>query len=136
MLFVYRGRHCPRCKTFLNKLNEMIPDWNALLDVIVVSADSEEKARADQDQFGWNFDLCFALTEEQMRALGLFVSDPLSATEATHRFAEPGVFGIRPDGRLMLVNLSNGPAARPDLAELLDGMRFNITNERPARGTA
>ena len=25
MLFVYRGRHCPRCKRFLNKLNEALP---------------------------------------------------------------------------------------------------------------
>jgi len=26
------------------------------------------------------------------------------------------------------------PAARPDLAELLDGMIFTIDNDRPARG--
>jgi hypothetical protein len=37
---------------------------------------------------------------------------------------------------LMLVDISNGPAARPDLEELLDGMRFNIINDRPVRGTA
>jgi hypothetical protein len=36
----------------------------------------------------------------------------------------------------MLVDISNGPAARPDLKELLDGMIFNITNDRPVRGTA
>ncbi|MEO1364815.1 MAG: thioredoxin peroxidase, partial [Pseudomonadota bacterium] len=35
-----------------------------------------------------------------------------------------------------LVDISNGPAARPDLAELLDGMTFNIENDRPVRGTA
>ncbi|MEH6653487.1 MAG: thioredoxin peroxidase, partial [Loktanella salsilacus] len=27
MLFVYRGRHCPRCKRFLNKLNAVLPQW-------------------------------------------------------------------------------------------------------------
>ena len=43
---------------------------------------------------------------------------------------------IRPDGTLMLADISNGPAARPDLDELLDGMRFNIDNDRPTRGTA
>ncbi|MEP5758205.1 MAG: thioredoxin peroxidase, partial [Litoreibacter sp.] len=37
---------------------------------------------------------------------------------------------------LMLVDISNGPAARPDLEELLDGMKFNIANDRPVRGTA
>ena len=71
-----------------------------------------------------------------MRALGLYISDPLSEAETTDRFAEPGAFGIRPDGTLMLVDISNGPAARPDLDELLDGMIFNIENNRPVRGTA
>ena len=136
MLFVYRGRHCPRCKRFLNKLNAALSEWTSVLDVIVVSADTRERAVADKDEFLWNFDLCYGLTESQMRALGLYVSDPLSDAETTHRFAEPGAFGLRPDGTLMLVDISNGPAARPDLAELLDGMTFNIQNDRPVRGTA
>ena len=136
MLFVYRGKHCPRCKRFLNKLNAVLPAWNEVLDVVVVSADSEEKARADQAEFGWDFDLCYGLTEAQMRSLGLYVSAPLSDAETTGVFAEPGAFAIRPNGTLMLVDISNGPAARPDLDELLDGMKFNIENNRPERGTA
>jgi len=136
MLFVYRGTHCPRCKRFLNKLNAALTDWTDVMDVLVVSADTNEKASADKDEHGWAFDLGFGLTEPQMRALGLYVSDPLSEAETTNRFAEPGAFGIRPDGTLMLVDISNGPAARPDLDELLDGMKFNITNNRPTRGTA
>ena len=71
-----------------------------------------------------------------MRDLGLYVSTPLSEAETTENFAEPGTFAMRPDGTLMLVDISNGPAARPDLEEFLDGMIFNITNDRPARGTA
>lgn len=136
MIFVYRGRHCPRCKRFLNKLNDALGNWTDVLDVIVVSADTAEKAAADRDEFCWEFDLCHSLTEAQMRALGLYVSDPLSEAETTTRFAEPGAFGVRPDGTLMLADISNGPAARPDLEELLDGMIFNINNNRPARGTA
>ena len=136
MLFVYRGRHCPRCKRFLNKLNEALPSWTALLDVVVVSADTREKAQADAQEFGWSFDLCHGLTVPQMRALGLYVSAPLSEAETTAPFAEPGAFGIRPDGTLMLADISNGPAARPDLVELFDGMTFNIENNRPVRGTA
>ncbi len=136
MLFVYRGRHCPRCKRFLNKLNAALPAWSARMDVIVVSADSREKALADRDEFGWTFTLCHGLTVPQMRRLGLYVSEPLSDMETTHIFAEPGAFALRPDGSLMLVDISNGPAARPDLDELLDGMTFNIKNDRPVRGTA
>ena len=136
LLFVYRGRHCPRCKRYLNKLNEALSDWSAVMDVVVVSADTQEKALADKEEFGWNFDLCYGLTETQMRSLGLYVSEPLSDAETTHLFSEPGTFAIRPDGTLMLVDISNGPAARPDLEELLDGMKFNIENDRPVRGTA
>lgn len=136
MLFVYRGRHCPRCKRFLNKLNAALSDWTKELDVIVVSADTEEKAKADKEEFGWNFDLAYGMSEAQMRSLGLYISEPLSEAETTDIFAEPGAFAVRPNGTLMLVDISNGPAARPDLEELLDGMIFNITNDRPVRGTA
>ena len=136
MLFVYRGRHCPRCKRYLGKLDDALADWTSKMDVVVVSGDTKEKAQADRDEFGWSFDLGYGLTEPQMRALGLYVSEPLSDAETTENFAEPGAFAIRPDGTLMLVDISNGPAARPDLEELLDGMTFNIENNRPVRGTA
>ncbi|MBT8458211.1 MAG: redoxin domain-containing protein [Boseongicola sp.] len=136
LLIVYRGRHCPKCKAYLNKLQAMLSAWNAVMDVVVVSADTREKAEADAAEFGWSFPLCYGLTEPQMRALGLYVSDPLSEAETTTRFAEPGTFAIRPDGTLMLVDISNGPAARPDLDVLLGGMQFNIDNNRPTRGTA
>ncbi len=33
MLFVYRGKHCPRCKRFLNKLNATFASWNDVLDI-------------------------------------------------------------------------------------------------------
>lgn len=136
ILFVYRGRHCPRCKKFLNKLNAMLSDWEEVLDVVVVSADTLEKAQQDKEEFGWQFNLCWGLAEADMRALGLYVSSPLSDAETDRNFAEPGAFGIRPDGTLMLVDISNGPAARPDLDELLDGLKFNIANDRPTRGLA
>ena len=135
MFFVYRGRHCPRCKRFLNKLNAVLPDWSKHMEIVVASADTAEKAAADYAEFGWDFDLCYGLQESQMRALGLYVSSPLSEAETSTNFAEPGAFAMRPDGSLMLVDISNGPAARPDLEELLDGMIFNITNDRPVRGT-
>lgn len=136
MLIVYRGKHCPRCKRYLNKLNDTLQSWKDVMDVVVVSADTKEKALADKEEFGWKFELCYGLTETQMRSLGLYVSEPLSEAETTGLFAEPGTFAIRPDGSLMLVDISNGPASRPDLEELLDGMKFNIDNDRPVRGTA
>lgn len=138
MLFVvYRGKHCGRCKKYLAGLEALQGDWaEAGFDIVVVSADPAEKLEADLAEFGWSFPVAYGLSEAQMRQLGLYISDPLSPEETNRRFAEPAVFCVRPDGVIQVVCLSNGPAARPDLAELLDGMKFNIAHQRPARGTA
>ncbi|MCZ2720959.1 redoxin domain-containing protein [Marinomonas sp. 15G1-11] len=136
LIVVYRGKHCGRCKKYLNTLQSMQTAWNdAGFDIMTVSADSREKAQLDVAEFGWTFPISCELSETEMRKLGLYISEPLSANEADGRFSEPGVFCLRPDGTVQIVALSNGPAARPDLAELLDGMIFTINNERPARGT-
>ena len=84
MLFVYRGRHCPRCKKFLNKLNAVLTSWTDVMDVVVVSGDPQDKAVAGLEEFGWDFDLGYGMTLPQMRSLGLYVTDPLSDAEATH----------------------------------------------------
>lgn len=136
LLVVYRGKHCPRCKKYLNTLNDMRAKWDeAGFDVVVVSADPAEKAEADRAEFGWEFALCHDLSRDQMDSLGVYVTQPLSEAETDRPFAEPGVFVLRPDGSLLLIAISNGPSARPDLAELLDGMIFTKTKDRPPRGT-
>ncbi|WP_341367553.1 redoxin domain-containing protein [Yoonia sp. BS5-3] len=136
LFVVYRGKHCPRCKKYLNILDGMTSDWaDAGFDIAVVSADTQEKAEADQAEFGWGFDLAYGLTEGQMETLGLYVTEPLSTAETDRRFAEPGTFVIRPDGSILLIAISNGPSARPELTELLDGMIFTKNNDRPPRGT-
>lgn len=136
LFVVYRGKHCPRCKKYLNILDGMRGQWaDAGFDIVVVSADTEEKALADQAEFGWQFDLGYGLSEAQMETLGLYVTEPLSPNETDRRFAEPSTFVIRPDGSLLLAAISNGPSARPELSELLDGMIFTKDNDRPPRGT-
>jgi len=137
LIVVYRGKHCGRCKKYLNSLQVMQTAWNdAGFDIIAVSADSREKAQMDVAEFGWTFPLACELAESEMKKLGVYISDPLSPDEADGRFSEPAVFVLRPDGAVQIAALSNGPAARPDLAELLDGMIFTIKNDRPARGMA
>ncbi len=137
LLIVYRGKHCGRCKNYLNKLEKTYGDWEkAGFDVACISADPIEKVSDDIEKFGWTFDIGYDLQEPEMRAMGLYVSDPLSTQETDRRFAEPGIFCLRPDGTAQIVAISNGPAARPDLDELLDGMIFTIENDRPVRGDA
>ena len=137
LVVIYRGKHCPRCKKYLNILDKMRQKWtDAGFDIAVVSADPVEKAQADREEFGWSFDMGYDLSEAQMATLGVCVTEPLSASETDRRFAEPGVFVLRPDGSILLISISNGPSARPDLEELLDGMIFTKENNRPPRGTA
>lgn len=136
LLIVYRGKHCGRCKKYLNAFQKTYAAWEkAGFAVACISADPLEKATDDISALGWTFDVGYDLAESDMRKMGLYISDPLSAQETDRRFAEPAVFCIRPDGSTQIVAISNGPAARPDLAELLDGMIFTIENDRPARGT-
>ena len=137
LIVVYRGKHCGRCKKYLNGLEAMKGNGEAAgFEIAVVSADPEDKAAADKAEYGWSFDIGYDLSEAQMRELGLYVSDPLTPEETDRRCAEPGVFCLRPDGTIQIAAISNGPAARPELAELLDGMIFTINNDKPARGMA
>lgn len=137
LLIVYRGKHCGRCKNYLNKFEKSYAKWQeAGFDVACISADPLEKLTDDVERFGWSFDIGYDLQEADMRNMGLYISDPLTPQETDRRFAEPGVFCIRPDGTAQIIAISNGPAARPDLDELLDGMIFTIENDRPARGMA
>jgi len=136
LLIVYRGKHCGRCKKYLNKLESMQSKWrDAGFGILAVSADPQEKAQADVDEFGWTFPLACDLQEKDMHNLGLYISDPLTPDETDRRFAEPGIFVLRPDNTVQIAAISNGPSARPDLEELLDGMIFTIDNDKPARGT-
>ncbi len=136
LFVVYRGKHCGRCKPYLTKLEGMKADWEAAgFDVVAVSADPLEKAQADVAEYGWTFPVGYDLTEDQMRGLGLYISSPLTAGETDRNFAEPGLYCIQPDGTALLIAVSNGPSARPDLDQLLDGMIFTIKNDRPPRGT-
>lgn len=137
LLIVYRGKHCGRCKMYLNNLESMQQKWSdAGFDILAVSADPAIKVEQDIAEFGWTFPIACELQEEDMHRLGLYVSDPLTPDETDRRFAEPGVFCLRPDGTVQIAAISNGPSARPDLEALLDGMIFTIEHDKPARGTA
>lgn len=137
LFIVYRGKHCPRCKKYLNQLETMLSDWDKTgFDIVVASADPEENALADKAEFGWSFPLAYGLTMEHMRVLGLYVSTPLSDAETDRPFAEPALFGINPKGEAQIISINNAPAVRPDLVELLDGMIFTVEHNRPIRGIA
>lgn len=67
--------------------------------------------------------------------VGLYVSEPRSPEETDRPFPEPGVLVINPDNQLQIIDVSNAPFARPDLAALRDGLRFIQAKDYPIRGT-
>ena len=136
LIVVYRGKHCPICKSYLTELNGMLDNFAAInVDVLAMSADPEEKAQASADDIGYNGVIGYDLSPEQMARLGVFISDPRSPEETDRPFAEPATFVVRDDGKLQIVDVSNAPFARPALKGLLDGLTFIRQKNYPVRGT-
>lgn len=135
MVVVYRGKHCPICKTYLAELERLAPEFaKAGVAVVAVSADPEDRACSFADDIGVTFPVGYGLTVDQMRTLGLYVSEPRSEKETDRPFAEPGVFVINAEGLLQVVDISNAPFARPDLAGLAKGLKYIRDNDYPIRG--
>lgn len=137
LVVVYRGKHCPICRQYLKTLDGLLDSFRtAGVNVVAASADPQEKAEAEAAEEGWRFPVGYGLTVEQMHMLGLYVSDPRSPQETDRRFSEPGLFLINPEGKAQIIDISNAPFARPDLAGILRGV--NVIRERnyPIRGTA
>jgi hypothetical protein len=78
----------------------------------------------------------YALSIDQARELGLYISEPRSSQETDRPFAEPGTFVVNPDGALQIIDISNAPFSRPDPAGLLNGIKVIREKDYPIRGTA
>lgn len=135
-LFVIRGQHCPICKSYLSEIEQRREALAALgVSVAAVSADSEAQTRITAEASRVNFPLLYGMEEATMHRLGLYVTEPRSAKETDHRFPEPALFVVNPQGVLHLVEIANAPFLRPDLGRLVRGLGFIIEQAYPIRGT-
>lgn len=135
LVVIYRGRHCPLCKAYLKTLDGLLEDFAAAgVSITAISSDPVEKAAADVREQGWRFPVGHDLSVEQMQVLGLYVSAPRSPEETDRPFAEPGLFLINPTGHVQIVDISNAPFARPDLAGVLRGAKLIQERQYPIRG--
>ncbi|MBT0957229.1 redoxin domain-containing protein [Alphaproteobacteria bacterium KMM 3653] len=136
MILFYRGLHCPVCANYIGGLAKMLEDFEAQgFSVVVASMNTEELAAKAAEE--WNLGklrVAYDVTIEDAKNWGLWVSKAFKDVEADF-FTEPGLFWVRPDGRLYLVDISNMPWARPDLGNLLSKVNYALENDYPARGT-
>ena len=134
-IFVYRGLHCPICKTYLGKLEQKLDEFKELgADVVAVSGDPKEKADAFVEEVGLSMPVAYDLSIDQMKSLGLYISMPRSDTETDRPFPEPGLFVTTPEGTVQIVEIANAPFVRPDLDLVVRGLSRGKEGY-PVRGT-
>lgn len=102
---------------------------------MAVSGDPAEKAGADLAEAGWRFPVGCGMSIVQGRELGLRISQPRSPQETDRPFPEPALFAINPEGRLLIIDISNAPFARPDLSGILAALELIQERGYPIRGT-
>lgn len=136
MVVVYRGLHCPVCKMYLGKLNGLVQTAaDAGVSVVAASMDPEDRATRTKADWGLdNLDVAYGMTVKDVANWGLYLSTAFKEAE-NDQFAEPGLFWVRPDGRLYLIDISNMPWSRPDVEFLLSKVQFAVDNGYSARGT-
>ena len=138
LVVVYRGKHCPLCTKYLNKLEAFVERLKQIgVDLVAVSGDSADQLREHREKLQVSFPILYGLTIEQMQSLGVYISHPRSEKETDHPFAEPGIFVVNEEDTVQVVDISNNPFVRPELETLVSGLEWikNPDNNYPIRGT-
>ncbi len=135
MVVFNRGLHCPVCQAQLRELDRRLDEPTERgIEVVSVSGESADRATRMRDDWALQrLPLAYGLTEQQMRAWGLFVSRAISDDEPAV-FNEPALFLIRPDGTVYYEAILSMPVGRPRLDDLLGGIDYWTANDYPARG--
>lgn len=140
VLIFYRGWHCPICRTQLKEaeaLYDRFAEKGAMLTAI--SVDPEDRATEMHGHAGLDkLPLAYGLTLAQARQWGLFISTSRGLTsvgvEEPIRFAEPGLFLIKPDKTLFYSSVQSAPFGRTPLEPFLGTIDFVVSKDYPARG--
>lgn len=137
IVVVYRGRHCPICTKYLNEFSEykdFLRDIN--VEIVAVSADSEKQLLEHEKELNTFYNIYYGLKTEDMKKLGLYVTYPRSKEETDHNFSEPGLFVINENNEVQILELATNPFVRPDILQLLKGIKWMREVNYPIRGTA
>ncbi len=137
LVVIYRGQHCPICTNFLNALDTLYGRFLGIkTKVVAVSADSKAQLLKNMDNdLQVSFPVYYGLQLEDMKRLGVYISEPRDESETDHLFSEPALFVVNHKHQIQLVDIASGPFARPNLDQLLEGLSFARDNRYPIRGT-
>lgn len=137
MIVVYRGLHCPICKTYLGELETKLPEFAKRgVDVIAISTDSLERAERAKAEWGLsNTRVGYDLSIATAREWELYISTAIREAEPPE-FSEPGLFLVKPDGTLFYAARASAPWGRPPLDQMLRGIDVATERKMPARGEA
>lgn len=138
MVVVFRGKHCPICTKYLNKLEDFKGRLREInIDLIAISGDSKQQLDEHLDELSITFPIACGLSQSDMKTLGLYISEPRSEKETDHNFSEPALFVLNENNKIHIAEIANAPFVRPDLEQLVSGLEFirNPDNNYPIRGT-
>lgn len=137
MIVVYRGLHCPICKTYLGELEAKLPEFSKRgVDVIAISTDTRDRAERAKAEWGLdNLRVGYGLSIAGAREWDLFISRSIREGEPPE-FSEPGLFLVKPDGTLFYAARGSAPWGRPPLDQMLRGIDVATERKMPARGEA
>ena len=140
----YRGAHCPLCKMHIQEIEENLDKFHAAgLKIVAVSMDDKKRAEkfagevaSNMGKTHLNVPILYGLTEDQARHdWGLFVSEKRPNTEEPEIYSEPGLFVIRPDNTVFMVQTQSAPFTRPSVEQLIGGLAYAAEHNYPTRGT-
>lgn len=136
MLIVYRGDHCPRCKTYIARLHELEDAYSARgVEIRLATMDPEHIVSRTIDENKWTLPVAHSLSVEECQQLSLYLTDHEPDSELVGKpYSEPGLYLINPEGLTQVIATSNSPSVRPDLEVVLDGIIGTQERNLPIRG--
>jgi len=134
--------HCPICKTHVKEIEEHFQKaLDAGIKIVVVLMDTKEHADlfhkevADAlNQEKLQLPVPNGLTECQASKWGLCFSEKHPNADKPDVFSKPGVFVIRPDNGIFMMQTQSAPFARPSMDQLIEGLQCASEHNCPVHG--
>jgi peroxiredoxin len=132
----YRGKHCPICLQYLQEIQEHSESFKQNgMEVVAISMDGKEKAQETAEKASASFPIVHGLTVEMAREWGLYMSSAIPGSPEPDVFSEAGLFVMRPDHTVFMAQVQSAPFTRPNIEQLIGGLKFAGDNGYPSRGT-